>query len=378
MKIMILNAFERTAATTIRMDALAAELARNHKVTSVSYSDKASRRRQGNLSMVDYKKVFPGPLTHFYHMFLKNFVCFKENCDLIIVSKPLPWALFPGQAARFFFGKKLIVDWDEHEQAIMSRVTKFKPYLWLMSSIEKQGIKMADGVVVVSPYLRDLALKWGVKKHRIAVVQNGVDMSKFKSTKKPADLKKKFKLKGKIVMFLGSLRPQFDLDLVFNAMKQVKKEVKDAQLVIVGGGAHEKNLKKQAKEIGVADYVHFLGFQPYEDVPSFIKMADVVVAPNRDNDMNRSRSPVKIAEYMALGAPIVANSVGLVESMLADGAGELVKSSSAKEMAEKIVLLLKNKKHANSVSKKAKQRARSYYSWKKLGSKLNKFVENYQ
>lgn len=373
-----MNAFERKAATTIRMDALAAELAKKHSVLSISYSDKPGVRREGKLKLRDFKKSVPGPISHFHQMFLKTYVCFIEDYDVVIASKPLPWALFPGFMAKFFLDKKLLLDWDEHEHAIISRVTRFRPYLELMGAIEKHGVKKADGLIVVSPYLKDLAIKWGMKKHRITVVQNGVDLSKFKSTKKPAEIKKKFKLKGKIVLFVGSLRPQFDLDLVFRAMKHVKKEVKDAQLVIVGGGVHEEDFKKQAKKIGIGSYTHFLGFQDYSLIPSFIKMADVVVAPNRDNAMNRSRSPVKIAEYMALGTPIVANSVGLAESMLKDGAGELVYSNSPQETAKKIILLLKNKKLATRTSKKAQQRVKSYYTWKKLGSKLSKFLEKFE
>jgi glycosyltransferase involved in cell wall biosynthesis len=101
----------------------------------------------------------------------------------------------------------------------------------------------------------------------------------------------------------------------------------------------------------------------------------VVVAPNRMNDMNLSRSPVKIAEYMAIGAPIVANAVGLAKDMLSGGAGELVLTESPEEMADKIIRVLTDKKESSRISANAAQKAKKYYTWERLAGMLNRFID---
>ncbi len=375
MRILVLNPFEITAATTIRMEYLSRVIANSHEVLFVSYGDREARFKKKGVECIIFRKRFPSPWFHFHQMWLKLLVCMKEDYDLLYVSKPLPWALLPALLARRIRKKKLLLDWDEHEHAIISRISKNRPYLWIMGSIERYGVRRSDGLVVVSPYLKRLALRWGYKKERIALVQNGVDPESFKPKADREKLRERFKLDGRIVMFLGSLRPQFDIDLVIKAMPLVKKKVTDAKLVIVGEGSEKGSLEMLAKRLGIRESTFFMGHQPYELIPSLIRMADVVVAPNRKNGMNLSRSPVKIAEYMAIGTPIVANAVGLAEDMLEKGAGELVYSESPDEMADKIVRVLRNKKLGKQLSKNARERVVKLYTWDRLGRELSRFIE---
>jgi glycosyltransferase involved in cell wall biosynthesis len=381
MRILVLNPFELTAATTIRMEQLSKVIARKHEILFVSYgkvdgNSKQKRLKRAGIEYLIFAKRFPSPLFHFHQMYLRLLVCMREDYDFMYVSKPLPWALLPALAARAIREKRILLDWDEHEHAIISRISKNSLYLWIMGCIERYGVRKADGLVVVSPYLRKLALKWGYNNEKIALVQNGVDPKEFIIREDSHKLRRRFGISGKIVMFLGSLRPQFDIDLVLKAMALVKRGVSDAKLVIVGEGSEKKRLEELAMRLGIADVSFFIGQQPHELVPSLIGMADAVVAPNRRNEMNLSRSPVKIAEYMAIGTPIIANAVGLAEEMLQKGAGELVYLESPEEMAEKIVKILNNERLAKQLSKTAKERVVRLYTWNKLGGELGRFINS--
>ena len=141
----------------------------------------------------------------------------------------------------------------------------------------------------------------------------------------------------------------------------------------MGSGQAEKKFKDLVKKLKIEESVFFIPHQPYELMPKFIKIADIVVAPNRDNNINRSRSSVKIAEYMAMSKPIVANSVGLVKEMLSGGAGELVKTENSEDFANSIYTLFKNKKLCAQIGKKAREKAVNYYSWVILGRRLRAF-----
>lgn len=371
MKILVLNAFGERAATTIRMKHLCRELSKQHKIIFVSYSKKPIKLHKKNFRHIVFKRFLPSPFYHFFQMFLKLLICMFKRYDVIYVSKPLPWALFPAKIARFFRKKPIILDWDEHEHAIISRVSKFRPYLRLMRAIENNGIKNAQKVVLVSPYLKKLALKLGVSKKNICVVQNGVSIDNFKAGISKNRIRKKFGMDGNIVMFVGSLRKQFDIDILLKAMPYVQDKVNNALLVIAGSGEYEEELKVLANKLQIP--VKFLGYQPYKTIPSIINAADVVVAPNRNNNMNKSRSPVKIAEYMAVGTPIVGNAVGLADDMLPKQSK--VYSDQPEDMAEKIIDILKSKSLANKLKKLNKNQVKNY-TWKKLGKKLNLFISS--
>ena len=56
--------------------------------------------------------------------------------------------------------------------------------------------------------------------------------------------------------------------------------------------------------------VHWLGFQPYEDIPRYGSAIDVSIMPFLDNDWIRYANPIKLKECLALGLPIVTTPFG--------------------------------------------------------------------
>ncbi len=55
--------------------------------------------------------------------------------------------------------------------------------------------------------------------------------------------------------------------------------------------------------------VHFLGMQPVEQIPAYCKAFDVCMIPYVVNEFTRSIMPLKIAEYMATGKPVVSTAL---------------------------------------------------------------------
>jgi len=52
--------------------------------------------------------------------------------------------------------------------------------------------------------------------------------------------------------------------------------------------------------------VHFLGWRPYAQLPSYLRGIDVALLPQRINDYTRAMFPMKYFEYLAAGRPVVA------------------------------------------------------------------------
>jgi phosphatidylinositol alpha-1,6-mannosyltransferase len=59
------------------------------------------------------------------------------------------------------------------------------------------------------------------------------------------------------------------------AAAQVMAERSHVRLVIVGGDLEEKPLTKFAQELGIADRVKLTGVIPFEEVPKYLKAADI-------------------------------------------------------------------------------------------------------
>ncbi|TAM34230.1 glycosyltransferase, partial [bacterium] len=92
------------------------------------------------------------------------------------------------------------------------------------------------------------------------------------------------------------------------------------------------------------------------------------------NSATCCKSPLKIAEYLASGKPMVASKVGEVESMVGE-AGILVTPGDTAALAEKIEFLVSNKDLRAGLGKEARIRAENIYNWEKSSERL---LEAYQ
>ena len=100
----------------------------------------------------------------------------------------------------------------------------------------------------------------------------------------------------------------------------------------------------------------FLG--DVDDMPRLYNRSDILVLTSE-----REGLPNCILEAMSSGLPVVANDVGGVSELVIDKeTGFLIKSFEKDHFLEKLAILIKNKKLRLRMSKKARVRAKKYFS----------------
>ncbi len=159
-------------------------------------------------------------------------------------------------------------------------------------AMEDRLLRESDAVVYVSRELmRQEADRTG---DRAVFLDHGVDLDHFSPAGRglPADLP----TEGPRVGFFGGIDAYVvDLDL----LERVARELPQAQVVIVGDATCSMDA------LTTLPNVTWLGFRPYEEIPSYGRGFDVALMPWLDNDWIRSCNPIKLKEYLALGLPIV-------------------------------------------------------------------------
>lgn len=141
----------------------------------------------------------------------------------------------------------------------------------------------------------------------------------------------------KILLYVGRVVKEKNLDFLFPVLFNVKKEIPDAILMIVGGGPELERLRRKAKELCCEDSVCFTDYQPRESLVYFYSLADVFVFPS----CTETQGLVTI-EAMLSSLPVVAiGEMGTVDVMQGDNGGFMV-GKSHEEFSEKVILLLKN------------------------------------
>ncbi|NLG19202.1 MAG: glycosyltransferase family 4 protein [Fibrobacter sp.] len=169
---------------------------------------------------------------------------------------------------------------------------------------------------------------------------------------------------GKRVGFVGRLSEEKGIDVLLRAMKEVLKEVPDADLTIVGTGPQEQELRGLSKMLGLSDKVIFTGYR--SNSFEALREMDLFVLPSRTEGC-----PIVILEAMAMGLPVVATDVGGNPELLIDGkTGILVPSGDHARMAEAIIKLITGSEELRQMGQNGRKRAFSQFHPSSFTSKL--------
>ena len=272
-------------------------------------------------------------------------------------------------------GKRFVFDHHDINPELYEAKFNKRGFFWrLLVLFERMTFFFADVVISTNESYRKIAIERGGKSpDRVFVVRSGPDLRRVKMA--PVDPRWK---KGRryLVGFVGVIGDQEGIDLLLAAVKHLVFAMghKDIQFVLVGDGPSRKRMEALSVEMGLADYVTFLGRAPDAELFSVLSSADVCVNPDRVNPMNNLSTMNKILEYMAMKKPIVQFEV--VEGRVSAGDASLyAKPNDALDFAEKIVELLADPQRCGQMGEIGRARIENDLSW---GRQVPKLVNAYE
>lgn len=225
--------------------------------------------------------------------------------------------------------------------AVRRRVrTVYQPHAWSFLAAdgavggaartwERAATRWTDVLVCVSADEQALGRRAGIRLDPV-VVPNGVDVAAFSGAPAPAVARARLGLaEAPTVLCLGRLCRQKGQDRLVALWPDVRRQVPDARLVLVGDGPDRSVVSGRA-----TDGVVVAGAQA--DPAAWLAAADVVVVPSRWEGM--ALAPL---EAMATGRSVVGFAVtGLAESVPAV-AGHLVPDGDRPGLVEALVTRLR-------------------------------------
>jgi len=174
-----------------------------------------------------------------------------------------------------------------------------------------------------------------VPRHKIRYIPNGVDTERFKPNPEGRlKVRRELGVNGFVWLAVGRFDPQKDYPNMLQAFARVVRERSDTALLIAGDGPLRKAMESMALDLGISEYVRFLGIR--RDVPQLMNAADAYVMSSSWEGM-----PNVLLEASATGLPIVATDVGGNREIVLEGTtGFLVPPGNPEALALAMVHLM--------------------------------------
>ncbi len=170
----------------------------------------------------------------------------------------------------------------------------------------------------------------------------------------------------KLVVYIGLLAPYRGTDVLLESARQLFARGVDAHFIIVGFPNIE-HYQAMARDLGIDARVNFVGRVPYEDVPTWLSLGDVVVEPK----MSATEAAGKVLNYMAIGLPVVAFDIPVMREYLGD-LGVYAPLGDATEFANQIEMLLNDPARAQELGRALRERVIEKFSWTRAGKEIEK------
>jgi glycosyltransferase involved in cell wall biosynthesis len=183
---------------------------------------------------------------------------------------------------------------------------------------ERPSLVSADVVAAGSRTVFDQMVRMGVPEERLVLTPTGVDLQLFAEPQAPAPLRRRLGLEDRFVVgWVGSFRRFHALEQVVEALSALP----GAALLLVGDGPERPRIERMARNLGVPTV--FTGTVAHRELPAHLAAMDAAVVlapPGRPFHY----SPLKLAEYLAAGLPVVAPATGQLAERLTDGVDAIV------------------------------------------------------
>ena len=280
-------------------------------------------------------------------------LCRKNKYDVIHVHWPMPHAVFGWAAKRAckarlattFYGAEL--RWVKNSLPFMK---------WFL----RWAIKVSDKVVAISTFTANEVRSISDVQVEVIPYTIGFDANlKFKIQNSKS---------GKpVILTVGRMVERKGVRYLIEAMQQLPQ----AWLEVVGGGPLLEELQSLAKQLGLADRVHFAGKVSEAELIEHYRRAAVYVQPGIiDTRGDTEMLGVVLLEAMHHHVPVVGSDIGgITDIIINEKTGLLAPQKDPAALANAVKRILEDEKLRQRLIEGADQHLRTDFSWDNIVGK---------
>ncbi len=273
----------------------------------------------------------------------------------------------PSHYLPLFAPKKSVVSILDVSYIYFPELFKKKDLIQLKKWTEYSANKSRKILTISSSSKSDIINEYRVSEDKVEVIYPGINTSLGTgNTLKMEDIEKKFGIKSKYILFVGTIQPRKNIKRLIEAYSKIDTEV---SLVIVGRrGWQYEEILNAPEAFGVKEKVNFLENVSDEDLPSLYKNAEFFILPSLYEGFG-----IPVLEAMNYGIPVITSKVSSLPEVGGDAA-LYIDPENVSDIASKMEKLLKDNDLRQELIRKGKKQMEKF-SWENSATQTLKVLE---
>lgn len=228
------------------------------------------------------------------------------------------------------------------------------------AKITKLLLNTFNGVIAPTDKTKEVLIKYGVNSD-IHTIPTGIDLSRFQREITNAEKIKLLSKLGlrredKIMVYVGRIAEEKNITEIISLFPKVMHKVKNAKLLIVGGGPELQFLKHQVTEKNLDTHIIFTGMVQPDEVYKYYNLGDIFVTASTSETQG-----LTYLEALSSGCPVVCKYDNCVEDVIIQGQNGFSYRNDW-EFCEYASEILLNKDLREKMSIEAQCKAKEYSS----------------
>ena len=257
------------------------------------------------------------------------------------------------------------------------------PAVWWKDALKKTMVSLADAYYCFGSRSAEYLLLHGAKPDLFISKRGAVVNNQFVANQFQANLPFKEQLKNELgvgtqknIIYVGRFIDFKNLPLLLIAFQKSKQP--NWGLLLLGDGILKQNLEAQMTTEKI-DNIYFLGGKPWQEVPKYLTLADVLVLPSKSEPWG-----LVVNEAMICGLPVVVSDRcgSAIDLVKEDETGFSFQFDDEKQLVAIFSKIMKNEIDLTTMGANAKEKIKQFSvenaakdmidGFLKLGKQFNK------
>jgi len=219
-------------------------------------------------------------------------------------------------------------------------------FIWL----ERICAKFTHKIIVVSHYDKQKGLDNHIgEANKYSLIRYGIDYTEFQPKVQTLRQELGISSNALVIGMVACFKPQKSPQDFIMLASLVRDIPKDLRFILVGDGVLGKKVERLISKFNLKKQVILAGWR--RDIPRLLSIIDVFVLTSLWEGL-----PISVLEAMASSKPVVATHTGGIQEVVIEGkTGFLIPPRNIKEMAKRLVLLLKDENLRRNMGENARQ-----------------------